>query len=124
MMRITGSAKGENSLSVPTGELFSSVVRRSSGKRAKRMSGTESRPPTRTDPTPSIAPRNDRLFSRDSPDATGFSVVASESLAHPHIEFSLDYELQDQRRTSGLRLQSRILPSLLLLFRQCPNVRD
>src|ERR1700730_19425635 len=100
MVRIAGSVKEENSLSAPTGELFRSVVRRSSGKRAKRMSGTESSAPTKIEPTPSNAPRKERLFSRDSPGAEGFSVVASEFSAHAHIEFSLDYELQDAQRPS------------------------
>src|ERR1700730_17982677 len=102
MVRIAGSVRGENSLSAPTGELFNAVVRRSSGKRAKRMSGTESRAPTRIEPTPSNAPRKDRLFSRDNPDAEGFSAVASESPAHAHIEFSHYYKLQDDQRPSGL----------------------
>src|SRR5258708_2602146 len=93
MVRIAGSVKGENSLSAPTGELFSSVVRRSRGKRAKRRTGREGSAPTKIEPTPSTAPRKERLFSRDSPGAEGFSVVASESPAHAHIEFSLEYEL-------------------------------
>src|ERR1700731_3863383 len=100
MVRIAGSVKGENSLSAPTGELFSSVVRRSSGKRAKRMSGTESSAPTKIEPTPSNAPRKERLFLRDNPIAESFSVDPSESPAHAHIEFSLDYELQDAQGPS------------------------
>src|ERR1700732_2401300 len=95
MVRISGWVKEENSLSAPTGELLSSVVRRSSGKRAKRMSGTESSAATKVEPTPSNAPRKERLFSRDNGVAEGFSVVASESPAHAHMEFSYYSKLLD-----------------------------
>src|SRR5260370_38525308 len=97
MVRITGSVKAENSLSVPSGELLSSVVLRSRGKSAKRMSGTESRAPTKTEPTPSNAPRKERLFSRDNPGGEGFAAVVSESPAHAHIEFSHCHDLQADR---------------------------
>src|ERR1700692_768955 len=107
MVRSTGSVRDENSLIAPTDELFSSVVRRSSGKRAKRMSGTESRPPTKTEPTPINAARKERLFSSDDPGAAGPSVIASESPARAHIECSPDYELQHNPRPGGLRLQPR-----------------
>src|SRR4029077_15441688 len=94
MVRITGSIRDENSRSSPTDELLSSVVRRSRGKSAKRMSGTESRAPTKTEPTPSNAPRKERLFSRDNPDREGLAAVVSESPADAHIEFSSCHGLQ------------------------------
>src|SRR6202158_3657364 len=97
MVRITGSVRDENSWSSPTDELLSSVVRRNNGKSAKRTSGTESRAPTKTEPTPSNAPRKERLFSRDSPDAEGFAAVVSESRARAHIEFSHCHDLQADR---------------------------
>src|ERR1700680_230475 len=87
MVRITGSRTEENALTTPTGELFSSVVRRRRGKSAKRISGTESSPPTKTEPTPNKAPRKERLFSRDDPAAEGCSVIAAESPMRGHIEF-------------------------------------
>src|ERR1700719_3043229 len=121
MVRITGSVKGENSLSAPTGELFSSVVRRSRGKRAKRMSGTERTAPTKIEPTPSNAPRKERLFSRDNPGAEGFSVAASESPAHAHIEFSLDYELRDAQRSSGFRFEAAELAKFVTSFLAMPG---
>src|ERR1700730_555282 len=102
MVRIAGSVRGENSLSAPTGELFNAVVRRSSGKRAKRMSGTERSAPTKIEPTPSNAPRKDRLFSRDNPASKGFSSIASVSPVHAHIEFSRCYKLQDDTRRPTL----------------------
>src|SRR5579864_1430825 len=98
MVRITGSLNDENSLTAPTGELFTSVVRRSSGKSAKRMSGTESSPPTKTDPTPNNAPRNERLFSTGEPGVASPSVIASGSPARAHIEFSLACDLQHNPR--------------------------
>src|ERR1035437_514850 len=68
MVRITGSVRSVNSLSSPTGELLSSVVRRINGNSAKRMSGTESNAPTKNEPSPSNTPRNERLPSRDDLD--------------------------------------------------------
>src|SRR5712664_155795 len=94
MVRITGSVRDENSRSSPADEFLSSVVWRSKGKSAKRMSGTESRAPTKTEPTPSNAPRKERLFSRDNPGGEGFAAVVSESPAHAHIEFSHCHDLQ------------------------------
>src|SRR6476661_1113356 len=88
MVRIAGSVKVENSLIVPTGELFSSVVRRINGKSAKRIRGTERSPPTKTDPTPSNVPKNERRLPRDEGDAADFGVAPSKSFAHPHIENS------------------------------------
>src|ERR1700730_7349193 len=116
MVRMTGSVRGENSLTAPSGELFSSVVRRSSGKRAKRMSGTESRAPTTVEPTPSNVPRKERLFSRDNAGAAGFSVVASESPAHAHIKFSLDYEWQEAQRPSGFCFERRRTSKICYFF--------
>src|ERR1700731_1572458 len=120
MVRITGSVKGENSLSAPTGERLSSVVRRSRGKSAKRMSGTESRAPTKTEPTPSNAPRKERLFSRDNPDAEGFAAVVSESPGEAHIEFSHCQDLQADRTlpTSDCQ-ESRICFTSLPPFPGC-----
>src|ERR1700730_5219884 len=124
MVRMTGSVRGENSLTAPSGELFSSVVRRSSGKRAKRMRGTESSAPTKIEPTPSKAPRKDRLFSRDNPGPECFSAVASESPEHAHIEFSRYHELQSDTRPSAFDAEFAELEKFLLLFRQFPDVRD
>src|SRR5713226_327870 len=101
MVRITGSVKAENSLSAPSGELLSSVVRRSSGNSAKRMSGTESRAPTQTEPTPSKAPRKERLVSRGDPDAERFRIVFSESPAQAHIGFSLNVSFASPLETAS-----------------------
>src|SRR6266478_9434219 len=80
MVRITGSVKDENSLSSPTGELLSSVVWRSNGKREKRINGTESRALTSTEPSPSNTPRKERLLSGDNSDGLVLgSVVFSKS---------------------------------------------
>src|ERR1700721_4877584 len=76
MVRITGSVKEENSLGSPPGGLLSWVVRRSNGKSAKRMRGTESRAPTKTEPSPSDIPRNERLLSRDTPSGLDSGSVA------------------------------------------------
>src|ERR1700728_4457985 len=81
MVRMTGSARDENSLSSPTGELLSSVVRRIKGNRAKRMSGAESSTVTHTEPSPSNTPRNERLPSKGDPEEEGLSVVGCESAA-------------------------------------------
>src|ERR1700732_5312856 len=89
MVRITGSASEENSLTTPTGQLFSFGGGRRGGENAERISGAERRPPTKTEPTPNKAPRKERLFSRDDPGAEGCSVIAAESPARAHIEFSL-----------------------------------
>src|SRR3984893_10388521 len=69
MVRITGSVKDENSVNAPTDDSLSSVVRRRRGNSAKRISGTESRAPTKNPPTESNAPRKERLLSGDDPDA-------------------------------------------------------
>src|ERR1700730_4541121 len=124
MVRMTGSVRGENSLTAPSGELFSSVVRRSSGKRAKRMSGTESRARTTVEPPPRTEPRNDRPFSRNNPCPECFSAVASESPEHAHIEFSRYHELQSDTRPSAFDAEFAELEKFLLLFRQFPDVRD
>src|ERR1700681_1807497 len=124
MVRITGSVSEENSLTAPTGELFSSVVRRSSGKSAKRISGTESSPPTKTEPTPNKAPRKERLFSRDDPGAEGCSVIAAESPARAHIEFSLLTNCSMIREPDGRAPKLAGPPSSLFLLRQFPDVRD
>src|SRR5258708_28990046 len=90
MVRKTGSVREENSLMSPTGESFNSVVRRSNGKRAKRMSGTASRAPTKTEPTPNRTARNERRSARgDAPAATVLDGVA-DSPSHANIEGSHD----------------------------------
>src|SRR5271156_1457065 len=63
MVRSIGSLRDENSLKEPTGEAFSSVVRRNRGKIAKRIKGTASKPPTHNEPSASKVPRNDRRCS-------------------------------------------------------------
>src|SRR6202158_340448 len=68
MVRITGSVKDEKSVNAPTDDPLSSVVRRRRGNRAKRISGTESRAPTKNPPTESNAPRKERLLSGDDPE--------------------------------------------------------
>src|ERR1700681_1138402 len=68
MVRITGWVRDENSVNAPTGDSLTSVVRRRSGNSAKRISGTESRAPTKTPPTESNAPRKERLLSGDDPE--------------------------------------------------------
>src|ERR1700687_2000075 len=87
MVRSTGAASDENSLSSPTGALLSPVVRRNKRKSAKRMSDTESRTPTRTEPTPNKTPRNERLLLAGSPADGSFAVANSGSLADAHIGF-------------------------------------
>src|SRR4029077_6555045 len=68
MVRITGSVRDENSVNAPTGDSLSSVVRRRRGNSAKRMSGTESRAPTKSAPTESNGPRKERLPAGDDPE--------------------------------------------------------
>src|SRR5271168_1508882 len=63
MVRSMGSLSDENSVNEPTGEAFSSVVRRNRGKRAKRIKGTASKAPTHNEPSASKVPRNDRRCS-------------------------------------------------------------
>src|ERR1700676_542128 len=74
---MAGSVKDENSLTSPTGEVLTSVVRRSSGKSAKRMSGTESNAPTKNDPRASNTPRNERLLSSGNPDSEDLDIIFS-----------------------------------------------
>src|SRR5258708_12925868 len=88
MVRNTGSVMEEHSLRSPTGELLSSVVRRSNGNSAKRKSGTASSAPTNTDPTPSSTTRNDRRSSSEVPATPGLHGVVSGSAADSHIELS------------------------------------
>src|ERR1700693_4964632 len=59
MVRATGSESDEKSVTGPTSERLSSVVRRKSGKSAKRISGTESRAPMQNEPKASRVPKND-----------------------------------------------------------------
>src|SRR6266566_5376848 len=103
MVRKTGSVREENSLMSPTGESFNSVVRRINGKRAKRMSGTASRAPTKTEPTPNRTARNERRSARgDAPGATVPDGVA-DSPSHAHIEVSHDENLERHRVLSAAR---------------------
>src|SRR5579863_3108170 len=88
MVRSTGSVMEENSLTSPTGELLSAVVRRSNGNSAKRSSGTASSAPTSTEPIPSSTARNDRRSSSEVPSAPGLHGVVSDSAADAHIELS------------------------------------
>src|SRR5258708_20037116 len=105
MVRITGSVEEANSLSSPTGEPFSSVVRRIRGKRAKRISGNESSAATNTEPTPSRAARNERRLSRF--DADGLRVEDSESAAPSNMlclgcrESLLGWQASDVRYQFG-----------------------
>src|ERR1700719_5254112 len=94
MVRKTGSVKEANSLTSPTGELLSSVVRRNSGKSAKRSRGMERSEPTKTEPIPSSAPRKDRLLSTVDPCVSDLSGVVSESPADAHIELSPDRHMK------------------------------
>src|SRR5579863_1251748 len=86
MVRITGSVRDEKSVNAPTGDSFSSVVRRRMGNRAKRMSGTESSPPTKTEPSPNNTPRNERLLSRGNPGDDVFGLVSSEGPARSNMQ--------------------------------------
>src|SRR5216683_943146 len=88
MVRRIGSVKEENSLTSPTGELLSSVVRRSNGNNAKRRRGTARSEPTNADPTPSSTARNDRRSSKDGFSKADLPSVVPDSPAHTHIEFS------------------------------------
>jgi hypothetical protein len=59
------------------------------------MSGTESKAPTQTEPTPSKALRKERLVSsRGDPDAERLRIVFSESPAQAHIGFSLNVSFE------------------------------
>src|ERR1700730_14203158 len=90
MVRRAGSVNEVNSLSDPTGEFLRSVVRRMSGKIAKRIKGMESRAPTNTEPSASSAPRKDRRSSTDDCQAERFLVAFPGSSARAHIHISCD----------------------------------
>src|SRR6202022_5163747 len=77
-MRITGSVQDEKSVNAPTDDSLSSVARRRRGNKAKRMSGTDSRAPTKNPPTASNAPRKERLPSTENSEAEDFGVPFSE----------------------------------------------
>src|ERR1700732_766399 len=81
MVRITGSVKDEKSVNAPTDDSLSSVVRRRRGNKAKRMSGTDSRAPTKNPPTASKAPRKERLLATNNSEAEDFEVPSSEGPA-------------------------------------------
>src|ERR1700723_2272233 len=117
MVRITGSVKDENSLSSPTGDLLSSVVRCSNGKREKRINGTESRALTSTEPSPSSSPRKERLLSGGNSDGLVLgSVVFSKSRSNMKL---LNYR---RRKIWNLRRKAAISQDLLLLLRQISDV--
>src|ERR1700686_4895199 len=118
MVRITGSVKDENSPSSPTGEFLTSVVRRSSGKSAKRMSGTESNAPTKNDPRASNTPRNERLLSSGNPESEGLDIVFSGCPARPSMQI-LDCPHWVCNRAL---LPSRTLQDPLFLVGQASNV--
>src|ERR1700675_2903143 len=113
MVHITGSVKDENSLTAPTDDSLSSVVRRRRGNSAKRISGTESRAPTKTPPTESNAPRKERLLSRDNPEPKEVSFSecpAPSTMPSPSAN-----------RPWNLALATRTLPGDLFLFGQFPE---
>src|SRR5580704_18559454 len=85
MVRITGSFSDEKSVTAPTVDSFRSVVRRRMGNRAKRMSGTESSPPTKTEPSPNNTPTNERLVSRGNSDDV-FGMVSAEGSACSNMQ--------------------------------------
>src|SRR6202521_6078268 len=115
MVRITGSVKDESSVNALTGDFLSSVVRRRRGNSAKRMSGTESRAPTRTPPTESNAPRKERLLCGGNPEPkeVPFAGCPAPSTM-PSPSASSDH--------GTLRLAIVELPGCLLLFGQRPEV--
>src|ERR1700687_4572405 len=116
MVRITGSVKDENSVSAPTGDSLSSVVRRRRGNSAKRMSGTESRAPTKSPPTESNAPRKERLLSGDS---------AESEVEMPLAECPACSTMPSPSASSDhgtLPLATVELPGYLFLFGECPEV--
>src|SRR5260370_988047 len=78
MVRITGSVEDEKSVNAPTGESLRSVVRRKIGNSANRISGTDSKALTKTPPTATNAPRNERLLSRDNREPEGIGVPLSK----------------------------------------------
>src|ERR1700683_1789977 len=89
MVRTSGSLKVEKSLRGPTGEASSSVVRRKRGKSANRINGTESRPPTQTEPKASKAPRKERLSPEGSSGVENFFLhISTESSCLSLMKFS------------------------------------
>src|ERR1700726_2845437 len=110
---MAGSLNDENSLTLPTGELFRSVVRRRSGKSAKRIKGTESSAPTNTEPTPSSAPRKERRFWREGSPVDDLLPTTSEFSAY--ISTPSHLEVYENNRP-------RQIPKHLF-FRQRPDIR-
>src|SRR5260370_3148497 len=106
MVRITGSLRDEKLVNPPTGDALSSVVRRSRGNKAKRMSGTDSSAPTKIEPSPSNPPRKERLLSRDNPDGEELPVVVSECSASSNMQ-PLSYHDLNHRQSHGVGFQSR-----------------
>src|SRR5258708_7609921 len=108
MVRITGSVRDEKPLTSPTGDFLSSVVRRINGKSAKRTSGTASNAPTKTEPSPSSTPRNERLAARSDPDDENLDAVFSESPARScmHSLNRLNFRTVARHRALFLRRQA------------------
>src|SRR5258708_25238395 len=106
MVRITGPRREEKLANRPTGDALSSVVRRSRGNKAKRMSGTDSSAPTKIEPSPSNPPRKERLLSRDNPDGEELPVVVSECSASSNMQ-PLSYHDLHHRQSHGVGFQSR-----------------
>src|ERR1700681_4369487 len=94
---MAGSVNELNSLKGPTGEFLRSVVRRMSGKIAKRIKGTESRAPTNTEPSASSAPRKERRFCGDGSAVMEFGVMPSEFSAYMQHAASMDVHEQLRR---------------------------
>src|SRR5271165_6880951 len=90
---MTGSVRAEKSLIPPTGDCFSSVVRRNNGNNANLMSGTDSSPPTRREPIPSSPPRNDLRLSVDNPDGEELPAEFCERSAPSDMQFLTDHDL-------------------------------
>jgi hypothetical protein len=103
---MAGSVNELNSLSGLTREFLRSVVRRMSGKIAKRIKGTESKAPTNTEPSANSAPRKERRLCGEGRRLWNFEA-----------------RLQNFLRTSG-RLRPRMFTTVaprrfLRVFRIC-----
>src|SRR5579862_755345 len=108
MVRSTGALSAEKSLTGPTGDSLSSVVRRNSGNNAKRISGAESRAATKAVPSASRAPRNERRVSEAE-----FNVgLCEEALSRPPAPWFIESPLKNS--DCSMSRAKRDLPCLTL----------
>src|ERR1700693_3242801 len=109
MVFASGSVKDERSVSRPNGEGSSSVVRRKSGKRAKRINGTESNAPTQNEPKASRTPKKERRSSEGRPDVEDFSrEIPPEFSALPLMKFSQSLGSCNHREPPGGEIWLRV----------------